>query len=57
MDNFDDFVNQLQEQIFDEAREAYGEKGFHRWRNPRFNGRMDDPGWIRAAYRRVRGYH
>ena len=43
MDNFDDFVNQLQEQIFDEAREAYGEKGFHRWRNPRFNGRMDDP--------------
>ena len=43
MDNFDDFVNQLQEQIFDEAREAYGEKGFHRWRNPRFNGRMDAP--------------
>ena len=26
MDNFDDFVNNLQEQIFDEAKDAYGEK-------------------------------
>jgi len=41
MNDFDNFVNQLQEQIFDEAREAYGEKGFDRWRNPRHNGRMD----------------
>lgn len=40
MDKFDRFVNQLQERIFDEAREAYGEKGFERWRNPRYNGRM-----------------
>ena len=43
MGNLDEFVNQLQEQIFDEAREAFGEKGFHRWRNPRYNGRMADP--------------
>lgn len=43
MNDFDNFVDQLQEQIFDEAREAYGEKGFHRWRNPRFNGKMDGP--------------
>ncbi len=43
MGNLDDFVNQLQEQIFDEAREAYGGKGFHRWRNPRYQGRMADP--------------
>jgi nitrogen fixation NifU-like protein len=40
MDEFDRFVNDLQEKIFDEAREAYGEKGFERWRNPRFNGPM-----------------
>lgn len=40
MDKFDRFVSDLQERIFDEAREAYGEKGFERWRNPRFNGRM-----------------
>jgi nitrogen fixation NifU-like protein len=40
MESLDDFVNNLQEQIFDEAKEAYGEKGFERWRNPRFQGRM-----------------
>lgn len=43
MDDFDRFVNDLQEKVFDEAREAYGEKGFDRWRNPRFNGKMADP--------------
>jgi len=40
MDILDIFVNDLQEQIFDEALKAYGEKGFERWRNPRFNGKM-----------------
>ncbi|MBC2716329.1 MAG: iron-sulfur cluster assembly scaffold protein [Desulfobacteraceae bacterium] len=43
MDDFDNFVNNLQEQIFDEARDAYGEKGFERWRNPRYNGKMEFP--------------
>ncbi len=43
MDSFDDFVNNLQEEIFDEAREAYGEKGFHRWRNPLYNRQLEDP--------------
>lgn len=43
MDDFDRFVNNLQEQIFDEARAAYGEKGFERWRSPRFAGSMDFP--------------
>lgn len=42
MNDFDDFVNDLQEQIFDEAREAYGEKGFQRWRNPLYNGRIEN---------------
>ncbi len=43
MNDLDSFVNDLQEKIFDEAKEAYGEKGFRRWRNPRFVGRMDRP--------------
>jgi nitrogen fixation NifU-like protein len=41
-DDFDAFIDNLQEQIFDEAREAFGEAGFQRWRNPRFNGRMQN---------------
>jgi len=43
MDNFDNFVNDLQEQIFDEAKDAYGEKGFQRWRNPLYNGKLESP--------------
>lgn len=42
-ETLDHFLDQLQETIFDEAREALGERGFHRWRNPRFNGRMAEP--------------
>lgn len=41
-DKFDAFVNNLQEQIFNETREAFGEAGFQRWRNPRFHGPIDD---------------
>jgi nitrogen fixation NifU-like protein len=41
MDHLDKFVDSLQEEIFDEAREAFGEKGFERWQNMRFNGKMD----------------
>lgn len=43
MDNLDRFVDNLQNEIFDEARQALGEKGFQRWRNPRFNGKMENP--------------
>ena len=39
---FDDFVDNLQEKIFAEARDAYGEKGFDRWRNPRYCGKLAD---------------
>ncbi|MFO7715733.1 iron-sulfur cluster assembly scaffold protein [Desulfosarcina sp.] len=42
-DNLDAFVENLQEQIFAEAREAFGEAGFARWRNPRFRGPLKDP--------------
>ncbi len=41
-DDFDAFVDNLQEQIFDEAKEAFGEKGFQRWQNPLYNGRMQN---------------
>ena len=36
----DDFVDKLQEQIFEETREVYGEEVFNRWQNPKFMGRM-----------------
>ncbi|MCP3901744.1 MAG: iron-sulfur cluster assembly scaffold protein [Desulfobacteraceae bacterium] len=51
MDKLDKFLNNLQEQIFDEARESLGEKGFQRWRNPRFNGKIENP----DAHGRVTG--
>lgn len=41
-DRFDAFVDNLQAQIFDEAREAFGEAGFQRWRNPLFRGPLAD---------------
>ena len=51
MDKLYKFLDNLQEQIFDEARETLGEKGFQRWRNPRFNGKIENP----DAYGRVIG--
>ncbi len=42
-DKLDDFLDQLQEQIFDETKEAFGEAGFQRWRNPLYLGRMENP--------------
>jgi len=40
---FDAFVENLQNQICDETREAFGEVGFQRWRNPLFNGKLENP--------------
>ena len=51
MNDLDAFVDKLQEQIFDEAKEAYGEKGFQRWRNPLYNGRLENP----DAHARITG--
>jgi hypothetical protein len=42
-DRLDAFVKQLQQQIFDEARETLGKAGYDRRRNPKFNGRMENP--------------
>ncbi len=43
MDTLDDFLKTLQNEIFDEAKQALGEKGFQRWRNPKFYGKMETP--------------
>ena len=39
-DPMDDFVDKLQEQIFEETRKVYGEEVFNRWQNPKFMGKM-----------------
>ncbi len=41
-DKLDQFVENLQQQIFDETREAFGEAGFQRWRNPLYRGPLAD---------------
>ena len=50
-DSLDAFVDQLQEQIFEETRQTFGEAGFERWRNPRYRGPLDDA----DAHARVKG--
>ncbi|WP_300669880.1 iron-sulfur cluster assembly scaffold protein [Desulfoluna sp.] len=41
MGDLDTFLDNLQEEIFDEAKASFGEKGYERWRNPRFQGKME----------------
>lgn len=50
-DNIDAFVENLQEQVFDEVREAFGETGVQRWRNRLYRGPLDDS----ASHARVKG--
>jgi NifU-like protein involved in Fe-S cluster formation len=50
-DKLDAFVDQLQEQIFEETRQAFGEVGFQRWRNPLFSGPLADA----DAHAKVKG--
>ncbi len=47
----DDFVQDLQNRIYDETKEAYGEVAFERWLNPLYAGSMDNP----DGYGRVTG--
>ncbi|MBN2126136.1 MAG: iron-sulfur cluster assembly scaffold protein [Deltaproteobacteria bacterium] len=42
-ETLDDFVKELQEQIHQETKEAYGEIAFQRWLNPLYMGALDDP--------------
>ena len=39
----DEFVNELQEQIFEETRNAYGDNAYKSWQNPLFMGVLEDP--------------
>ncbi|OQY02134.1 MAG: iron-sulfur cluster assembly scaffold protein [Desulfobacteraceae bacterium 4572_130] len=41
-DKLDDFVNNLQKQIFDEAKDTLGEAGFERWQNPKYRGKIEN---------------
>ena len=43
MNNLDEFLDNLQNEIFEDAKQALGEKGFQRWRNPKYHGRMENP--------------
>jgi len=47
----DRFVRNLQTQILEETRHAYGEVALERWQNPLYNGSMDHP----DGYARVTG--
>ncbi len=42
-DDLDKFVDRLQDQIFEETREAFGEIGFERWRKPIYRGSLQTP--------------
>ncbi len=42
-DKFDEFAKRLQEEILEQAREIYGEKGFNRWMNIKYMGVIEDP--------------
>lgn len=48
---FEKLVQQLQNQSFEDARTTFGEKGFNRWRNPRYNGPMAEA----DSHARIRG--
>lgn len=39
---FEALMDKIQNEVFDEARNALGEKGFDRWRNPKYCGVMGD---------------
>ena len=41
-DSLDDFVQDLQGQIFEETKAAYGEIVYQRWRNPLYMGKMEN---------------
>jgi nitrogen fixation NifU-like protein len=50
-DDFDDFARELQDQIYEETRRAYGKVAFERWLKPRYVGLMDNP----DGYGRITG--
>ncbi|MBW1895225.1 MAG: iron-sulfur cluster assembly scaffold protein [Deltaproteobacteria bacterium] len=49
--DLDSFLDNLQEQIFDEAKDVLGEEGFQRWLNPRYRGAIENS----DAHARIKG--
>lgn len=47
----DDFAKELQDQIFEEAKDVYGAKAFDRWLNPAHMGVIKEP----DGYARLKG--
>lgn len=50
-DTLDVFVENLQQQVFDEARDAWGEAGFQLWQHPLHSGALENP----DSYARITG--
>lgn len=48
---FDALIDKIQGDVFKDAREALGGKGFERWRNPKFYGPIPDA----DSYARLKG--
>lgn len=40
---FNEFAQELQEQIFSEVKEIYGVRALERWKNPKYMGMMENP--------------
>jgi len=41
-EQYDALIDDIQEKISLDTKEIYGEKGLDRWRNPQFNGKLND---------------
>ncbi|MCD6307352.1 MAG: iron-sulfur cluster assembly scaffold protein [Deltaproteobacteria bacterium] len=50
-DEFDEFARNLQAEIFEETKQAYGTVAFERWLYPKYMGKIDHP----DGYARVTG--
>jgi nitrogen fixation NifU-like protein len=50
-DKLDDFLTNLQDEIFQDTRKIYGEKAYQRWRNPLYMNSMQNP----DGYGRITG--
>ena len=50
-DEFDEFARNLQAEIFEETKQAYGTVAFERWLHPKYMGKIDHP----DGYARVTG--
>jgi len=42
-EELDDFINDLQDQIYKETKDTYGKTMFERWLNPLYMGVIDNP--------------